>query len=378
MKKDKIMELDFLRTIAFLAVVMQHVLGSYLNRPGISTTDHILIGASFGLFKFAVPLFVFISGLVLFYNYFYKLKYSRFLKNRIFDILIPYVLFSFFYTLWESKNYSIFNLQWLIQFGKSLILGNARYHLWYVVMIFQAIIILPVLFIIIKWLQKKIHTTKGFAITFTLFTLAYLLFVKYYYDIFCHTPIPRLNEVLSRTFSINFLSYIFYFILGGICGLYYERWRAFVIRFRLAAITLSIALYLYVEYVAFTKDFSNGVMTLDSFGSLNLRFFLFTTFSIIALYGIALYLADQGTPFDKAFIIISIYSFDAYLVHAYVLSTRSLSLATQTNITNYLLFYLILFSVSSLMSVVIGYLFRTSYMFVLSNINNLKKHHNGI
>ena len=69
MRKEKIFELNLLRSAAFLAVVAQHVLGVYWRDKGITPSGSILVGILFNLCKFAVPLLIFLSGIVLFYNY---------------------------------------------------------------------------------------------------------------------------------------------------------------------------------------------------------------------------------------------------------------------------------------------------------------------
>ena len=139
MKKQRINELDFLRTVAFFAVVLQHVLGAYIRRD-VQPWEKAALSALFFATKFAVPAFVFVSGMVLFYTHYEKLNYRKFIFKRIKDIIIPYIIFSvlcyFYYT--PSVNRNIWGLI------KSVALGEAAYHLWYVVMIFQFYLLLPV------------------------------------------------------------------------------------------------------------------------------------------------------------------------------------------------------------------------------------------
>ena len=83
MKKDKIIELDYLRVAAYIAVVIQHVLGYYNKFAIANNGDGAIMGILFGTVKFAVPLFVFLSGMVLFYTYYEHLDYTKFIKKMI-------------------------------------------------------------------------------------------------------------------------------------------------------------------------------------------------------------------------------------------------------------------------------------------------------
>ena len=55
-KKNKpwVSELDFLRAVSFLAVVMQHAIGAYANRSGTDVLEVLALGVLFVLTKFAV------------------------------------------------------------------------------------------------------------------------------------------------------------------------------------------------------------------------------------------------------------------------------------------------------------------------------------
>ncbi|WP_159085983.1 acyltransferase family protein [Flavobacterium faecale] len=104
-KLQKIVELDYLRGISALAVISIHVLGFYSRIEGESTLKIVISYlAKFAIF--AVPCFVFISGLVLYKNYF-TVNVCSFFKQRFSKILPMYIIFSFFYIiLLASFNYS--------------------------------------------------------------------------------------------------------------------------------------------------------------------------------------------------------------------------------------------------------------------------------
>ena len=68
-RRERIGELDVLRALAFLAVVLQHSLGIYIRSADVQLSESTMLGMLFNLSKFAVPTFVFLTGLTLLYNY---------------------------------------------------------------------------------------------------------------------------------------------------------------------------------------------------------------------------------------------------------------------------------------------------------------------
>lgn len=328
MKKDKIIELDYLRVAAYIAVVIQHVLGYYNKFAIANNGDGAIMGILFGTVKFAVPLFVFLSGMVLFYTYYEHLDYTKFIKKRFLSIYIPYILFSGFYLLFPYKSIMSINLPWVKSFVLHLIYGTGKYHLWYIVMIFQGFILFPIVLFIFKGLESKLKSKSSiwFYGLMLMFGLIYIVYIRYYYDLFTHFENVRINNFFIQMYSKGFLSYVYYFILGAIAARYYEKWVCFLKKNRSIIAAITIIMYVYVEIFAFNN--SKSIVELSLFNSLNIRFFIFTVFSILLLYYIGLLLSNYIGQ-KKLIVYISNYSFWAYLVHPLVLN--------ETN--NFLLFY---------------------------------------
>ncbi|WP_235439864.1 hypothetical protein [Paenibacillus sp. DMB20] len=66
MRKERIPEIERLRGLAFLAVVLQHSIAHYSVEEGMGLADGVGMAAMLLAVKFAVPAFIFITGLVLF------------------------------------------------------------------------------------------------------------------------------------------------------------------------------------------------------------------------------------------------------------------------------------------------------------------------
>ncbi|MFG0217191.1 acyltransferase, partial [Brevibacillus porteri] len=141
-RKERIGELDLIRAFAFLAVVYQHVIGVYIREPRLTEQVSIVYGMLFHLLKFAVPAFIFITGLVLFYNYSEKVNYISFMRKRITEILVPYGIWSVVYLYLMEKPLGE-GAAFVWNVSKHFLTGTSSYHLWFVVMIFQFYLLYP-------------------------------------------------------------------------------------------------------------------------------------------------------------------------------------------------------------------------------------------
>ncbi|MBN2221311.1 MAG: acyltransferase [Vallitaleaceae bacterium] len=376
--KAKLYELDYLRSWAFLAVLFQHVWGS-VARYYMDSQTQLFIGISFTLGKFAVPLFVFLSGMVFFYNYYDKLNYLSFLKKRGVEIFIPYLFWTAFYLLEHKPKTQILDPEWWIVYLRSLVWGSGKYHLWYIVMLAQLILVTPLIFKAYAWCENKIKKSrylgggKGLLILMGGLSIAYLLFVTKYYEWFCHTPWEWLNIRLMKSFSLNALSYLIYFLWGGVVARNYESFKAFIVKSFYWLGLATVLLYAYITQRALQEGYQEGKIQLNVFGSLNVRFYLWTMVSIFFLYRIALYLTEQYKKSKQVrnlpplIALMSNYSYWIYLVHPFGLSTASIVLR-DFSIPSGIVYSLLLLTLGFLVSVPLGFISSTIYR-KLINLN---------
>ncbi|RKP47260.1 acyltransferase [Cohnella endophytica] len=162
-RRAKLREIDIVRSIAMIGVLMVH-----------STSAATLEMKSSGLygiynflnifFKIGTTSFILLSSFVLFYNYYPQpltlQRFKKFYRNRLTYIIVPYVVFSVIYFVirWymNHKPWDI-PLMWP-KFLHDLLNGQAYTHLYFVFISIQLYLLFPVLLYLFKrfrWLAAS-------------------------------------------------------------------------------------------------------------------------------------------------------------------------------------------------------------------------------
>lgn len=187
---EKSLEIQKLRGISIISVVVIHVLAQYYSI--LDVTPKIL-GLMFVdiVAHFAVPSFIFISGLVL--SKYQKYNIAMFYNKRVKSIFIPYIFASLWYFLFwyivDGYNPPIG------EFFNSLLKANSMYHLWYFIPLIQLYLLYP----IINFLYMKLNNSKA------IYLLLCLALVIQLYS----------QSIKYICYSAN---YIFYFVIGICCA----------------------------------------------------------------------------------------------------------------------------------------------------------------
>lgn len=210
-QKPKLAEIDFLRCVAILAVVLIHSTADATVEPSEGSLSQILFYAVNRGSLYAVPLFIMISGMVLFYRYEsgWNLRAAAaFYRKRIWSVAVPYLLWMLLYELFYQWLYNGTIDFKLGEFARKLQWADVGYHLYFMIIILQFYLVFPLVMSLIKqwaWLRKHLVTVAvllhgGFYV------------YKFYFAELKHGP------------SL-FATYIGYFLIGGFVGLHYDRIR---------------------------------------------------------------------------------------------------------------------------------------------------------
>jgi len=145
-KPQNIDWINNLRLVALFAVIMLHSNSVLLLQYGkILMTDWVVADCFNAIVRFAVPVFVMITGALLLHR---EYEIGDFLKKRTVRVIVPFVFWSLVYIA-----YSVYNEDFALQ---STVLSNVKmvlrllasgssYHLWYVYMLIGLYFFIPVI-----------------------------------------------------------------------------------------------------------------------------------------------------------------------------------------------------------------------------------------
>jgi probable poly-beta-1,6-N-acetyl-D-glucosamine export protein len=197
--KRRYSEIDFTKIAACLSVIMIHVTATPAAlMEGSSIFREILVFLN-AVTLYAVPCFIFLSGLVLMLSSRGKsIDYIPFVKRRLSTVIIPYLG-------WSSVFYVTYALSGLVKVDlnslfTSFVMGKANYHLYFIVIIVQLYVLFPLL----KGMLERFRTPVA-------------VIAVAAYEVLQLTLMPGF-EYKDRFFT----SYLTFFIAGMIVAFNYE------------------------------------------------------------------------------------------------------------------------------------------------------------
>lgn len=210
MDKNRCLEIDLMKIISCLAVIAIHISAIGISDPDF---DGVVRHTSLffnGLSNFAVPSFIFLSGLSLMLRYGSRpLSTLDFLRKRMNNILIPYLGWSFaYFFIYVFAGFYAISLSNILAV---IFLGTGEYHLYFVVILLQLYFLFPLIKPMVEGLDPwmTLAVAAGIHLGF-----AYLV-----------QPFPYMDRV--------FIPYLIYFIAGMAWGANYATMKSWVHTHRL-------------------------------------------------------------------------------------------------------------------------------------------------
>jgi peptidoglycan/LPS O-acetylase OafA/YrhL len=319
MKQERLREIDILRAIAFIFVVVQHTLGGYSNIEGIPYNSFIIMKLMYIMATPAVPIFLFISAVSLFYAHSKKFDWKSYYLKRVKYILVPYII-------WSAINMiELGNEERFKDFIMEVLGGNGGFHLWYMGTVIRIFLFFP----IILWIVKKVHLLKvKFRIgIFILLSAIYYLILKFQgaiSDNLGQIIFGAPTEIQQRLIDISPLFWYIYFLIGICFILNYEYIKRKVIKYKSVIFASHLLLFLY--------SYLNEIGMIDS---IKFIYLCYMVISIIGFYLTAVKLAEKNIIY-KIFKFIGDYSFGAYMAHIIVVNYISNEIIIELETRNYL------------------------------------------
>ncbi len=165
---NRLLELDFLRTISMLAVMMGHASSTYLHQEtSIQFLSMNLASLLNQAVRFSVPLFLLLSGFSLGVGA-KQTSYFSFLKRRAVRVLLPYLMWTMIYSLSNTGyHFSVWldqlaNPSWLL---RTVLTGQSAPHLYFIPIILQCYLLYPLLK---RWVDRWPVQSTAWAMAVTL------------------------------------------------------------------------------------------------------------------------------------------------------------------------------------------------------------------
>ncbi len=317
--------MDYLRVIGLVTIVIIHSLNYFFSLPATNSISQDLQGLAINLFRYGRFVFMFVTGLVFFYTYNNKeIKIIRFFKRRLSNLVIPYVIWSAIY-LFLSRSSNMVNWSDMSGFIRiwfySLLNGNAFYHLYYIIVSIQFYVFFPFLLI----LFKPTHPRRCAGI---LLVSGFFLSIIYYYilesqgpiilSLVTGTPWEGITEWLLKYKNHMLFSYLPFYLLGGLFGLYLEECRKWIshhtsvilISFIVGVGTISSGYFYSSHYLGEPWNLTVSVF--------KPTFYIYSLAAIATLFWLSSLMERKGT-LKKLISILSASSLGIYLMHPAVL-----------------------------------------------------------
>lgn len=198
--KRHIESIYFLRLIAMLFVVGVHVTAAFswaLPVSGDAYEKYFFVNR---IIRIEAGIFIMLTGMVFFYNYFSKKLTGQVLKGyfkkRVVFIVVPYIVWSLFYEVFSyflgMRDLTIWGIV------ERIAKGESYYQLHFIFLIVQFYLVLPLLIL----MAQKVKLIKKY-----LWLVGIAIELIYYFS--------------GNPYGSLFLNHIGTFLLGGWIGIYY-------------------------------------------------------------------------------------------------------------------------------------------------------------
>lgn len=319
-------ELFYIRAICALGIFLIHLSGAFaMSSLYGSKAMHLGIFIN-QFFRFGTPVFMMISGFVLFYNYrsFEEFDTMMFYNKKLKFILLPYLLWSFLYyavfpyILWTPFNRLFYDYRTIsidfLEYVKSAALGNAYPHLYFIFLIFQFYLLYP---LFIKFLIRPME--KRPFLFFTLCTIAQGFILIYEFYLKAQSEYLLVN-LFNTYYWKSIFGWFYYFFTGGLLALHYKEVSGFIDKNKFKIVLLYlISVFLYIGEAYYSVFKNQGRSFYERYGSIRPLTMLYATCTMAVLIWLGKKIYSNKNKVKEILKDCGTYSLGIYFLHPFIL-----------------------------------------------------------
>lgn len=342
-------EMDYLRAFAILAVLAIHVSANFTTIPEINSL--MITNIVIDIFThFAVPLFIFISGFLLYLKYNREYSVKEFAKKRFLRVIPPYLIFTVFYLfIWVIlKGILTGTYIWpsALNIIYAFFAAGASYHLWFFLIIIELYLFYPIIVKIYHFFEDT-NREWLFLLLALILQLSWQIFGSYF-------QLQIMGYELSIT-NMIFFCRLFYFALGIYVCSHFTEIKERILRKSIWIYVIPVILFTCIGSWLWIQ----GIQIYGSYnaipdGTYGLYESLLQPLSYLFTFAFLFVISSKiisSKISGKWLLLISNYSFGIYLIHPFFLSGISYALGL-IEITNLdAIYYPILYVAALLLSI---------------------------
>lgn len=323
-KRPEVLELYYIRAIAAFGIFTIHATGGFaLFSEYNSNAMHLGIFLN-QFFRFGTPVFMMISGFVLFYNYRTPEEFNpvKFYKKKATFLIIPYFLWSIFYLLFTRFIYKVpVAFDRPLDLVKNILLGDVFSHLYFIFLIVQFYLIFPIL---IRFLSKSMLNRPFKVAGFITILQAIILIYEFY---FRGPSSFKIINFINIYYWKSFIGWFFYFILGGIVAYHYEKIVAFIhTRIKLVVSTYILSIVLFLGEVYLDMYINQGRYNYEKYGSIRPMNMIYGVMTFAILIWLTRKITSKEDFYMKLIKSFGTYSLGVYFAHPMILEVIKIGL----------------------------------------------------
>ena len=321
--------LDYLRVFAMFAVILTHVVGEVLTDDiKTGTPEWIYLSALSSIVKWAVPIFLMISGTLFLSR---NIEIKTIYKKYILRLFIALVFWSAVYTVLEYFTQRPRPRDLITTFVSGYV------HLWYLYLMIALYMLVPILRLIVK--NKQIM--KYYMVLSTIFAFVVPMILN----------IDIVSKIASGAINNMHIDFVMGLTLFFVAGYYFSSVqiskRSKIIIYSIAVLSL-LSYFARIIYAIYKlKDYYLDI-SLNTIGTLFISF---------AIYVLFMNICKNKKQTSKFVACLSKYSFGIYLVHMLIIKLSTYFDLPYTHL-NIFLYVPIMFVLTSAITFVIVFVLK--------------------